>query len=170
MDGRQNNLYHFLFLALTEQVQLSKIQLDEQTEMLMKKSEQNQVLETRTLSMASEIDNLNEVIKMMSQELSQKIDEFHALGKKSKKEHDELEAQLSSNSEDFSARIENLQSELQEKSDQCTTFSQENTNLKSRITELEEVEVEKQKLIKNLAALKNKAKVCNIFYYRISNV
>jgi predicted nuclease with TOPRIM domain len=120
--------------------------------------------------MASEIDNLNEVIKMMSQELSQKIDEFHALGKKSKKEHDELEAQLSSNSEDFSARIENLQSELQEKSDQCTTFSQENTNLKSRITELEEVEVEKQKLIKNLAALKNKAKVCNIFYYRISNV
>ena len=155
---------------MTEQVQLSKIQLDEQTEMLMKKSEQNQALETRTLSMASEIDNLNEVIKMMSQEQVKKIDEAYALEKKSKKEYEELEAQLSSNSADFSARIENLQSELQEKSDQCTTFNQENVTLKSRITEMEEVEVEKQKLIKNLAALKNKAKVCNVFYCRISNV
>ena len=155
---------------MTEQVQLSKIQLDEQTEMLMKKSEQNQRLETRTLSMASEIDNLNEVIKMMSQEQIKKIDEAYALEKNSKKEHEELEAQLSSNYVDFSARIENLQSELQEKSDQCTTFNQENATFKSRITELEEVEVEKQKLIKNLAALKNKAKVCNIFYYRLSNV
>ena len=155
---------------MTEQVQLSKIHLDEQTEMLVKKSEQNQRLETRTLSMASEIDNLNEVIKMMSQEQSKKIDEAYALEKKTEKEHEELEAQLSSNYVDFSARIENLQSELQEKSDQCTTFNQDNATLKSRITELEEVEVEKQKLIKNLAALKNKAKVCNIFYYRLSNV
>ena len=155
---------------MTEQVQLSKIQLDEQTEMLMKKSEQNQALETRTLSMASEIDNLNEVIKMMSQEQVKKIDEAYALKKKTQKEYEELEAQLSSNSADFSDRIENLQSELQEKSDQCTTFNQENVTLKSRITEMEEVEVEKQKLIKNLAALKNKAKVCNVFYCRISNV
>ena len=66
-----------LLLAFAEQVDALNAQQEEQTEMLMKKSEQNQALEVQILSQTSEIDNLKE-------EIRRKMEEFHASEDKSK--------------------------------------------------------------------------------------
>ena len=147
-------IHLFLFLlAFAEQVDALNAQQEEQTEMLMKKSEQNQALEVQILSQTSEIDNLKE-------EIRRKMEEFHASDDKSKQLTAEFEEQMSSKSIEFSTSIENLKEELSQKSNENSTLSQEIDTLKKRISELEESEVEKQKLAEKTAALRNKAKVC----------
>ena len=142
-----------LLLAFAEQVDALNAQQEEQTEMLMKKSEQNQALEVQILSQTSEIDNLKE-------EIRRKMEEFHASDDKSKQLTAEFEEKMSSKSIEFSTSIENLKEELSQKSNENSTLSQEIDTLKKRISELEESEVEKQKLAEKTAALRNKAKVC----------
>ena len=147
-------IHLFLFLlAFAEQVDALNAQQEEQTEMLMKKSEQNQALEVQILSQTSEIDNLKE-------EIRRKMEEFHASDDKSKQLTAEFEEKMSSKSIEFSTSIENLKEELSQKSNENSTLSQEIDTLKKRISELEESEVEKQKLAEKTAALRNKAKVC----------
>ena len=119
----------------------------------MKKSEQNQALEVQILSQTSEIDNLKE-------EIRRKMEEFHASDDKSKQLTAEFEEKMSSKSIEFSTSIENLKEELSQKSNENSTLSQEIDTLKKRISELEESEVEKQKLAEKTVALRNKAKVC----------
>ena len=148
-------IHLFLFLlAFAEQVDALNAQQEEQTEMLMKKSEQNQALEVQILSQTSEIDNLKE-------EIRRKMEEFHASDDKSKQLTAEFEEKMSSKSIEFSTSIENLKEELSQKSNENSTLSQEIDTLKKRISELEESEVEKQKLAEKTAALRNKAKVCS---------
>merc|ERR1712079_654348 len=77
--------------ALNEEVNSCKIQQEEQTEMIMKKSEQNQALENQILIQTYEIDNLKDEIK-------QKVEEYQA----SKKFYSEFEEQMSSKSVEFS--------------------------------------------------------------------
>ena len=147
-------IHLFLFLlAFAEQVDALNAQQEEQTEMLMKKSEQNQALEVQILSQTSEIDNLKE-------EIRRKMEEFHASDDKSKQLTAEFEEKMSSKSIEFSTSIENLNEKLSQKSNENSTLSQEIDTLKKRISELEESEVEKQKLAEKTAALRNKAKVC----------
>ena len=148
-------IHLFLFLlAFAEQVDALNAQQEEQTEMLMKKSEQNQALEVQILSQTSEIDNLKE-------EIRRKMEEFHASDDKSKQLTAEFEEKMSSKSIEFSTSIENLNEKLSQKSNENSTLSQEIDTLKKRISELEESEVEKQKLAEKTAALRNKAKVCS---------
>ena len=137
---------------MTEQVDAFKVQQEEQTEMLMKKSEQNQTLENQILSQTSEIDNLKE-------EIRQKVEEFQASDDKSKQLYAEFEEKMSTKSVDFSTSIDNLKEELSQKSNENSILGQENGSLKNRISELEKCEVEKQKLTEKSAALRNKAKV-----------
>ena len=147
-------IHLFLFLlAFAEQVDALNAQQEEQTEMLMKKSEQNQALEVQILSQTSEIDNLKE-------EIRRKMEEFHTSDDKAKQLTAEFEEKMSSKSIEFSTSIENLKEELSQKSNENSTLSQEIDTLKKRISELEESEVEKQKLAEKTAALRNKAKVC----------
>ena len=146
---------------MAEQVDALNTQQEEQTEMLMKKSEQNQALEVQILSQTSEIDNLKE-------EIRRKMEEFQASDDKSKHLSAEFEEKMSSKSIEFSTSIENLKEELSQKSNENSSLSQEIDTLKKRISELEESEAEKQKLTEKTAALRNKAKVCT--YVKIIQV
>ena len=131
----------------------NKAQMDEQTEMLIIKSEQNQTLENQIVSQTNEIDSLKEDIK-------QKMEEFQTSNSISQQQNAKLETELASKTDEFSDTIEKLQVEMKQISDENVRVIQENSDLTTRISELEETEIEKQKLGEKMVALRNKAKVC----------
>ena len=146
-----------------ELIEQSKAQMDEQTEMLIIKSEQNQTLENQIVSQTNEIDSLKEDIR-------QKMEEFQASDSISQQQLVKLETEISSKTVEFSDSIEKLQDDMKQISDENVRVIQENSDLTTRISELEETEIEKQKLSEKMVALRNKAKVsvkmCTIRNFR----
>merc|ERR1711899_68941 len=86
------------------------------------------------------------------------MEEFQTSNSISQQQNAKLETELASKTDEFSDTIEKLQVEMKQISDENVRVIQENSDLTTRISELEETEIEKQKLGEKMVALRNKAK------------